>query len=158
MSDWYELNELMKEQRERDAQRPQRIRDTEPAPAPPPERWPTLVAIGLGDALDSIERVTAWAQNGKHKGAKWSTQTQEHQIGKLLGHIAKAMKGEQVDEDTGEHPYAHVAARSLMLLGLALIVPERATERCLVARMETGGDFYCTRDPGHTGPCAAWPR
>ena len=85
-----------------------------------PERWPTLEAIGLGEALDAVERVTAWAQRGKHPGPKWAGQTMEHQTAKLLGHLSRAMKGETADEDTGEHPFAHVAARALMLLGLAL--------------------------------------
>lgn len=91
---------------------------TGPCAAWPTERWPTLVAIGLGDALDAVERVTAWAQQGKHPGPKWASQTTEHQVAKLLGHLSRAMKGETADEDTGEHPYAHVAARALMLLGL----------------------------------------
>lgn len=86
----------------------------------PTERWPTLLAIGLGDALDAVERVAAWAQRGKHPGPVWASQTTEHQTGKLLGHIARAMKGETRDEETGEPPYAHVAARALMLVGLAL--------------------------------------
>lgn len=103
---------------------PDRARDTEP---PPPDlsRWPTLAAIGLGDALDAMERVTTWAQQGKHRGKKWETQTKDHQIGKLLGHLAAGMKGEQVDEETGEHPYAHTAVRALMLLGIALQEGER---------------------------------
>lgn len=89
-------------------------------PTLPTTRWPTLEAIGLGDALDAVERVTAWAQRGKHPGPKWATQTEWHQQAKLLGHLAAGMKGTAVDEDTGEHPFAHVAARALMLLGLAL--------------------------------------
>ncbi len=96
-----------------------RDRDTDPG-CLVPERWPTLVSIGLGESIDAIERVCSWAQAGKHRGEKWSTQSAEHQVGKLLGHLAAGMKGQTVDEETGEHPYAHVAARCLMLLGLAL--------------------------------------
>lgn len=92
--------------------------DTDPAPAPPPERWPTLTSIGLGDALDAVERVTAWAQRGKHPGPKWASQTVAHQAAKLVGHLGRGLAGELADEDTGEHPFAHVAARALMLLGL----------------------------------------
>lgn len=95
-----------------------RARDTDPAPAI--ERFPTLLAIGLGDALDAVERVTAWAQTGKHPGQKWATQTVEHQAGKLVRHLGSGLVGETVDEDTGEHPFAHVVARALMLLGLVL--------------------------------------
>lgn len=195
MSDWYEFNEIMREQRERErraqeiaervrkhelAAKPEarkpataedvikqfekmfedffgvpKERDTDPAPGPEhePPRFPTTVGIGLGEALDAVERVTTWAQQGKHQGAKWSTQTEEHQVGKMLGHLARGMKGETVDEDTGEHPYAHVAARALMLLGLVLQQPER----CLVAREATDGEYYCTRADGHGGTCAAVP-
>lgn len=95
-----------------------RARDTDRAP--PPERFPMLLTIGLGDALDAVERVVVWAQNGKHRGKKWESQTPEHQQGKLLRHLGSGMLGETVDEDTGEHPFAHVAARALMLLGLVL--------------------------------------
>ncbi len=101
------------------ATEPPPVRDTQPSP--PVERWPTLVSIGLGDALDSLERVTTWAQKGKHRGKKWSGQDQQHQVGKLLGHLSAGLKGQLKDEDTGEHPYAHVAARALMLLGLVLM-------------------------------------
>jgi len=89
-------------------------------PPLPSERWPTLRAIGLADALDAVERVTAWAQQGKHPGPKWAGQSVPHQIAKMLGHLAAGMKGVTADEDTGEHPYAHVAARCLMMLGLVL--------------------------------------
>lgn len=92
--------------------------DTDPAPAP--ERWPTLLSIGLGDALDAIERVAAWAQQGKHPGPKWASQTVAHQASKLVGHLGRGLAGELADEDTGEHPFAHVGARALMLLGLVL--------------------------------------
>jgi hypothetical protein len=95
------------------------VHDTDPAPAP--SRWPTLEAIGLGDALDAVERVCAWAQRGKHLGTKWSRQTVDHQATKLCGHLCRGLYGkETADEDTGEHPFAHVAARALMLLGLVL--------------------------------------
>ncbi len=29
------------------------------------------------------------------------------------------------------------------------------TEMCLVASSNTNGKFYCTRQPNHSGPCAA---
>ncbi len=35
--------------------------------------------------------------------------------------------------------------------------PGFSNERCPVARRETGGAFYCSREPGHSGPCAAHP-
>lgn len=95
-----------------------RARDTDRVP--PPERFPMLLAIGLGDALDAVERVVVWAQNGKHQGKKWESQTVEHQQGKLLRHLGCGLVGDVADEDTGEHPFAHVAARALMLLGLIL--------------------------------------
>lgn len=98
------------------------------APALHQDRYPTLHAIGLGPSLAAVERVAAWAQRGKHPGPKWATQTIMHQVGKLLGHMRNGMLGESVDEDTGEHPYAHVAARALMLLGLALQKPEIESE------------------------------
>ncbi len=119
-----------------------RTRDTDPAPPEhEPERYPTLHAIGLTEALDAVERVAAWAQRGKHPGGEWSTQTVSHQLAKMLGHVARGMKGEAADEDTGEHPYAHVAARALMLVGLVLreaeVVPN-PPERCAIAREVTG--------------------
>jgi len=95
-----------------------RARDTDRAP--PPDRFPMLLSIGLGDALDAVERVVVWAQKGKHRGKKWETQSVEHQTGKLLRHLGSGTLGELSDEDTGEHPFAHVAARALMLLGLVL--------------------------------------
>ncbi len=84
------------------------------------QRWPTLAAIGLAEALDAVERVARWAQEGKHPGPKWATQTTEHQAGKLVKHLGYGLCGDTQDEDTGEHPYAHAAARALMLLGLVL--------------------------------------
>lgn len=30
-------------------------------------------------------------------------------------------------------------------------------ESCMVASDETGGAYYCTRQKGHDGPCAAHP-
>lgn len=29
--------------------------------------------------------------------------------------------------------------------------------RCTTAETETNDEYFCTRLPGHTGPCAAWP-
>ena len=34
--------------------------------------------------------------------------------------------------------------------------PTQPPERCGVARTNTGGTYYCSREPGHDGPCAAW--
>lgn len=35
--------------------------------------------------------------------------------------------------------------------------PELEQRRCGVAEYETRGRFFCTRTPGHSGPCAAVP-
>ena len=93
--------------------------DTDPAPGID-DPYPTIHAIGLGPALEAVERVCAWAGRGKHPGKKWATQTVSHQSAKMMKHAGAGLCGETADEDTGEHPFAHVAARSLMLLGLVL--------------------------------------
>ena len=93
--------------------------DTDPAPGPD-DPYPTLHTIGLGPALEAVERVCAWANRGKHAGPKWAAQTVSHQSAKMMKHAGAGLCGQTEDEDTGEHPFAHVAARALMLLGLVL--------------------------------------
>lgn len=89
--------------------------DTERPPGA--ERWPTLSMIGIAEALDVVEAVAAWNQ-GKHPGAKWQTQTREHQAGKALAHCGRALHGEPNDAETGLPHTAHAALRMLMMLGI----------------------------------------
>lgn len=92
-------------------------RDTDRVPAD--SRWPTLEAIGLGQALDLVEAVAAFNQP-KHPGGKWKTQTVAHQWGKCLSHAGRSMHGEPLDHETGLPASAHAALRLLMALGLEL--------------------------------------
>jgi hypothetical protein len=91
--------------------------DTEPAPGP--SRWPTLEEIGLTEALDAIEAVAA-ANQGKHPGCKWKTETIAHEDAKCIKHLGTAQCGAPIDNDSGLPARAHATLRLLMALGLEL--------------------------------------
>lgn len=92
---------------------------TDPAPAPS-SRWPTLEAIGLGDALDAIEEIAA-AHQGKHPGRKWITKTVAHHDAKAIKHLSTVQCGQSHDADSGLRGRAHAGLRLLMALGLELL-------------------------------------
>lgn len=49
-------------------------------------------------------------------------------------------------------------SRLVLRLAGAVVSTEASVEdRCPIADRETNDEFYCTRLPGHDGPCAAVP-
>lgn len=93
-------------------------RDTDRAPEG--ERWPTLIAIGLGDALDAVEEIAA-AHQSKHPGRKWITKTVAHHDAKSIKHLSTVQCGQPRDLDSGLPGRAHAALRMVMALALELL-------------------------------------
>lgn len=77
---------------------------------------PTLVAIGLKDALVEVEAVLAWNQTEKHPDSKWKTKTAAWHNAKALKHLSQSQCGVLQDEETKRSHMAHAAARLLMSL------------------------------------------
>lgn len=77
---------------------------------------PTLVSIGLLDALLEVEGVLAWNSTEKHPGAKWKAKSISYHDAKGVGHLSKAQCGELVDSETQCRHRAHSICRLLMSL------------------------------------------
>lgn len=77
---------------------------------------PTLVSIGLLDALLEVERVLAWNQTEKHPGAKWKSKSVDWHDSKAVSHLSKAQIESLKDDETGCSHRAHAACRLLMSL------------------------------------------
>jgi hypothetical protein len=75
--------------------------------------------IGLGEALAEVDRVIGGSQS-KHPNQRWRTYSAKHHQGKMLGHVGKFLTGERNDQESGLPHLAHMAARALMLLAIAL--------------------------------------
>jgi hypothetical protein len=116
----YETCEVCIEQHRRTREAYKSDTDPIPPPATPSDRWPTLVAIGLVDALDEVESVAAGNQ-GKHPGRKWVTKSISHHDAKAIKHLGTVQCGQPFDADTGKRGRAHAALRLLMALGLELM-------------------------------------
>lgn len=75
--------------------------------------------IGLTEALAEVDRVIG-ASQGKHPKSRWRTYGPKVHQGKLLRHLGSWLAGEQNDSESGRPHLAHLAARALMLLAVAL--------------------------------------
>jgi hypothetical protein len=65
--------------------------------------------------VDSVREVLRLG--GQKHGDDWKTDPnyRDRYMGKLLGHFARWLKGEQFDAETGMHPLYHVAANAVLL-------------------------------------------
>lgn len=77
---------------------------------------PTLVQIGLLDALQEVESVLAWNSSEKHSDAKWKRQTVDWHDAKAVNHLNQARLEGTPDNETGKSHRAHSACRLLMSL------------------------------------------
>jgi hypothetical protein len=79
------------------------------------DKYPTLHALGLGQALDEIERVCAIGAAGKYAGQAIDPRPGLH-VDHALDHITVACstKLQGCDIETNEREIAHAAARLLM--------------------------------------------
>lgn len=77
---------------------------------------PTLVAIGLGEALLEVEEVLAWNQTEKHPNAKWKSKSIAYHDAKGVSHLNKAQCGDLVDSETKCRHRAHAICRLMMSL------------------------------------------
>lgn len=79
------------------------------------DKYPTLHALGLGPALDEIERVCAIGEAGKYAGQAIDPRPGLH-VDHALDHITVACstKLQGRDIETNEREIAHAAARLLM--------------------------------------------
>jgi hypothetical protein len=84
------------------------------------DKYPTMHALGLGPALDEVEKVFAIGANGKYKGKKIDPRQEEHLVhacNHLTRTVSLAVSGESaVDPDTGQRDLAHVGARTLLAM------------------------------------------
>jgi hypothetical protein len=84
------------------------------------DKYPTLHALGLGEALDEMERLCALGQAGKYKG-KALNPSQFHHLSRALAHLRGFRCGERVvDEETQMPVLVNVATRFLMMLATSL--------------------------------------
>lgn len=84
------------------------------------ESIPTLINIGLLDALLEVEKVLAWNETDKHPGAKWKSKTIGYHDSKAISHLHWSQCGVMEDYETGCSHRAHAACRLLMSLALEL--------------------------------------
>ncbi len=82
--------------------------------------FPTLVQIGLYDALQAVEDVVAWNQTCKHSDEKWKKKTIGYHDAKGIGHLNSAQCGITDDTETLLPHRAHAVTRLLMALALEL--------------------------------------
>lgn len=75
--------------------------------------------IGLTEALAEVDKVIGGSQK-KHPNQKWRTYSAKTHQGKLLRHIGSYLTGQRNDEESGRPHLAHMAARALMMLAIAL--------------------------------------
>ncbi len=83
-------------------------------------KYPTMHALGLGPALDEIEKVFAIGASGKYKGQKIDPRHEEHLIhacDHLTRTVSLATDGEvAVDPEPGQRDLAHLGARTLLAM------------------------------------------
>ncbi len=77
---------------------------------------PTLVSIGLLDALLEVEAVLAWNSEEKHPGAKWKSKSVSWHDSKAVSHLSQAQHVSLKDHETGKSHRAHACCRLLMAL------------------------------------------
>lgn len=77
---------------------------------------PTLVAIGLLDALLEVESVLAWNEAEKHTGSKWKSKNSFYHDAKAISHLSRSQCGELTDAETLKSHRAHSVCRLLMSL------------------------------------------
>jgi hypothetical protein len=81
------------------------------------DKYPTLHALGLGPALDEVERVCAIGAAGKYAGQQIDPRLGLH-MDHALDHItvarSTALQGRDIE--TNEREIAHAAARLLMAM------------------------------------------
>lgn len=83
--------------------------------------------IGLAEALGEVDAVIA-ANQSKHQGKKWLTQTALYHLGKHQSHLGRALSGEWLDNGAGGSGRPHLAhsiARLAMFFSLELKERER---------------------------------
>ena len=89
------------------------------------DKYPTLHGLGLGPALDEIERVCAIGAVGKYAVKKIDGRWAKHlwhaecHIDNLEPPRSLSFGPHHIDHETGERHLAHAAARLLMALAVS---------------------------------------
>lgn len=80
------------------------------------DKYPTLHEIGLGPALEALERL---ALKGREKYPKddWLERGSEEHLEHAYDHADAAISGATYDVETGERDALHAALRCLMAVG-----------------------------------------
>lgn len=118
-------------------------------------------------ALEIVAKVIE-SGDRKYQAGDWIMAPQRidgrRDLNSSLRHIGEFIEGKDVDEDSGESPLAHAAARLLFLLereargikggGWRIGQPSvpRAIRFCPAFRDRGGKPFLCAFDDGHEGP------
>jgi dATP/dGTP diphosphohydrolase len=77
---------------------------------------PTLVSVGLLDALKEVEAVLSWNATEKHSDCKWKRKSISYHDAKSIKHLSEAQCGNLNDHETGRRHRAHAICRLLMSL------------------------------------------
>jgi len=78
---------------------------------------------------------------------EWGGAMKAKPLGWLLAGLRKVARIGRERPELGERVKSHPSG----------FLNRRTPERCLVTRQNTNGAYYCTRETGHQGPCAAHP-
>lgn len=81
--------------------------------------YPILHQIGLGSALDALERLAAKGAE-KYPGNDWRERGTDEHLAHAACHLDYAENPEVLDDETGEPHAVHFALRALMALGCVI--------------------------------------